>query len=63
MLDPNQSPYEQHSARPANASQNPALVAGFFAALAVAVVAAAFPVVVGYLGAMAVGAVAHRAVV
>lgn len=63
MLDPNQSPYEQHHARPVDASQDPALVVGFFAAVAVALLAAAFPELVWYLGATAVGAVAHRAVV
>lgn len=62
MLDPNQSPYEQRSARPADAPQDPALVAGFFAALVVALAAASFPAAVGYLGAAVVGAVVHRAI-
>ncbi|AUX08878.1 hypothetical protein AArcSl_1246 [Halalkaliarchaeum desulfuricum] len=63
MLDPNHSPYEQQRARPADASQDPALVVGFFAAIVVALLVASFPAVVGYLGAAAVGAVAHRVVV
>ncbi|MEF8780814.1 MAG: hypothetical protein V5A46_09080 [Haloferacaceae archaeon] len=60
MLDPNQTPYEQRTARPAESSQRPALVVGFFAAIAVAVLATWFPAQLGYLGAAALGAVTHR---
>lgn len=62
MLDPNHTPYERRTARPAEAPQSPALAIGLFATIVVAILLAWFPAHLSYLGAAAVGAVTHRIV-